>query len=185
MHPNDAPGARLLHLWRQLSPLPGGRWLFSRAVRFLVPYTGALGASVLTLEPGHAVIALGDRRGVRNHLRSIHAVALANLAEFVSGTAMLTALPPGTRGIVTRLEIAYLKKARGTITGHALVTLPEIHETLELYPEAELLDESGAVVARAPVHECDCIAQSANYADSARRRGVARDLWRHVPVQQS
>jgi acyl-coenzyme A thioesterase PaaI-like protein len=147
----DAPGARLLSLWRRLSGIPGGRWLFSMILRRMVPYTGALGARVESLEPGRVVVSLRDRRGVRNHLRSIHAVALANLAEFVSGSAMLTALPAGTRGIVTRLEIDYLKKARGTITARAEVTLPVVDQPMELYPEAELFDASGALVARARV----------------------------------
>ena len=147
----DAPGARLLDLWERLSPLPGGRWIFHRALARMVPYTGALGARVVTLEPGRAVVELVERRGVRNHMRSIHAVALANMAELASGTAMLTALPAGVRGIVTRLEIDYVKKARGTITARAEVSLPPIDGPMELYPEASLTDADGDVVARARV----------------------------------
>ena len=147
----DAPGTRLLTLWRRLSRWPGGRWLFGRTLSRMVPYTGALGAQVESLEPGHSVVTLRDRRGVRNHLRSIHAVALANMAELASGTAMLTALPSGARGIVTRLEIEYFKKARGTITGRADVALPPIDQPMELYPEAELRDAAGDLVARARV----------------------------------
>jgi acyl-coenzyme A thioesterase PaaI-like protein len=147
----DAPGARLLDLWRRLARMPGGRWLFHRALARMVPYTGALGARVVTLEPGRAVVELVERHGVRNHLRSIHAVALANMAELASGTAMLTALPRGVRGIVTRLEIEYVKKARGTITARADVSLPPIDGPMELYPEALLTDAEGDVVARARV----------------------------------
>lgn len=147
----DAPGTRLLEMWRRLSPRPGGVWLFNRLLARMVPYTGALGARVVALSPGEATAVLPDRRGVRNHLGSIHAIALANLAELCSGTAMLTALPLGARGIVTRLEIDYLKKARGTLTARATVPIPEVIGSTNLYPEAEIVDTAGAVVARARV----------------------------------
>ncbi|MEP7380151.1 MAG: hotdog fold domain-containing protein [Gemmatimonadota bacterium] len=147
----DAPGARVLTLWQRLSPLPGGRWLFNRVLGWRVPYTGALGAQVVELAPGHAVCVLRERRGVRNHLRSIHAVALANLAELCSGTAMLTALPPGTRGIVTRLEIDFVRKGRGRLTARTDVQLPALHQATQLFPEAIISDASGAVVARARI----------------------------------
>jgi acyl-coenzyme A thioesterase PaaI-like protein len=148
---NDAPGARLLRSWNRLSRLPFGRWIFNRMLGRMVPYTGALGARVEVLEPGRSVVTLADRRAVRNHLESIHAVALANLAELTSGTAMLTALPAGTRGIVTRMEIDFLKKARGPVTGRSTVKVPSITAPTVLHPEAELTDSASDVVARARV----------------------------------
>ena len=45
----------------------------------MVPYTGRLGARVLTFEPGHVVVELKERRAVRNHLSSVHAMALWDL----------------------------------------------------------------------------------------------------------
>ena len=147
----DAPGARLMNLWRRLSPLPGGSWLFNKLLGRMVPYTGALGARVVRLQPGQSVCVLNDRRAVRNHLNSVHAIALANLAELVSGTAMLTALPAGTRGIVTRLEIDYLKKARGTLTATANVSVPPVTEPTEMFPQAVITDGVGDVVATARV----------------------------------
>jgi acyl-coenzyme A thioesterase PaaI-like protein len=112
----------------------------------MVPYTGALGARVEELSPGRARVRLDDRRGVRNHLRSIHAVALVNLGEMATGLATLTALPPGARGIVTELSARYHTKARGRI--EALCQMErELPGTGTVEAVARITDGAGREVA--------------------------------------
>ena len=137
--------------WRRLSRVPFGRTLFSMMIGRTAPYTGTIRPRVVDLGPGYSRWVMRDRRRVRNHLRSIHAVALVNLAEVASGTAMLTALPPGTRGIVTGLSIEYLKKARGTLTAECRCDVPAIQGDTRYDVQSVVKDEAGDVVAKATV----------------------------------
>ena len=138
--------------WRRLSRLPFGKTLFSIMIGRVVPYTGSIGARCQELGPGYARWTLRDRRSVRNHLRSVHAIALVNLAELSSGSAMLTALGPGVRGIVSGLEITYLKKARGLLTAEGRGTVPEFRGKTTVDAHAEIKDAAGDLVATAVVH---------------------------------
>ena len=147
----EAPGTAIGVWWRRLSRVPFGRRLFSRLIGWMAPYTATVGARIQDLGPGYSRWTLRDRRKVRNHLNSIHAVALVNLAEVTSGTAMLTALPPGTRGIVTGLSIQYHKKARGTLTAESRCEVPSIGDDVRYDAHADIRDEAGDLVASADV----------------------------------
>lgn len=140
-------GAELLDLWRRLSALPGGPWLFSKLFGFAVPYSGSVRPRIRVLEPGHAVVEIPGRRSNRNHLGSVHAIALTNLAEITSGLALMTGLPPTVRGIVTSLSMTYHKKARGPIRAVARVVVPAVSEDRDFDVTAECFDGAGTLVA--------------------------------------
>jgi acyl-coenzyme A thioesterase PaaI-like protein len=145
---HESPGIALLRAWQRTRRLPLGNRLFSWLVGRMAPYSGSMGAVIQALEPGYARITLRDRRAVRNHLASVHAVALANLGELATGLAVTTGLPPTVRGIPVRLSVVFRKKARGTITAecraaaHGHLVEPADHEAL-----AQLRDSDGDVVA--------------------------------------
>ncbi len=145
-------GPRLRQQWQTLSRLPGGRWLFSRLLGTIVPYSGTLRANVVSLRPGFCTVTLRTRRRVRNHLDSVHAMALANLAELASGLALVAALPKQTRAILTGFEITYLKKSRGLLRAEGCCETPPANLTTDHQAFVEIRDETGDITATATAH---------------------------------
>ncbi len=138
--------------WDLLSPLPLGRRLFTTAVGIAAPYSSTIGARVVELREGYCRVVLHEHRAVRQHLGSVHAIALANLGELATGLAMYYTLPEGARGIVTRFEMRYHKKARGTLTAECHTDpITSIEDHVEELT-AEIRDAAGDKVATATAY---------------------------------
>lgn len=139
-------------LYQKLEKIPGGKALYSRMIWRMVPYTGSVYPEVLELRPGFARLRVKDRRSVRNHLQSVHAAALMNMAEAASGLAFLAGFPPRTRGILKGFQIEYLKKARGTLTAQAQTPVLTSNTTSDYQVTAEVHNAKGELVAKAIAH---------------------------------
>jgi len=148
----EAHGNPIRPAWDRLHALPGGKRLFSFVVGRTARYTGTIGARVEELRPGFARVTMRDRALVRNHLRSVHAVALANLAEVTGNIALAYSLPDDARFIVAGMDLRYIKKARGTITGTTACPVPTTSETADFEVPVTLRDDSGEVVVEAVLH---------------------------------
>ncbi|RZA12234.1 MAG: DUF4442 domain-containing protein, partial [Proteobacteria bacterium] len=63
------------------------------------------------LEEGHGEARIRNKRAHHNHLGTVHAIAMANLCEFVGGVTLEISLPDSHRWIPKGMNIQYLKKA--------------------------------------------------------------------------
>ena len=151
-HKLDGSRNLIRQAWDLLSGVPGGKAVFSRLVGTMAPYTGSIHATVSVLRMGYAEVQMADRRAVRNHLDSVHAIALANLAELAGNVALAYSLPDDARFIVSGMEIEYLKKARGTITATGESPVPRTSARAAFDVPVTLRDPAGDEVAKAVLH---------------------------------
>ena len=145
--------ASVLSMYQRLSRWPAGRWLFSRAVCLRAPYFATISPHFTALEPGRCEVEIRDRRRVHNHIGTVHAIALCNLAELSAGVMTEASLPPGMRWIPKGMTVEYLKKARGTM--HAIATpdvaIVEASNGYELPVTVSVRDPLGDEVFRARI----------------------------------
>ena len=137
--------------WEHFKGSREGRLEFSRMIGQLAPYSGTIQAEVVELERGFAKVQLEDRREVRNHLNSIHALAVSNLAELTSGLAMLYGAPENARTIITGLSVDFVKKARGLLTAECSCETPETNQRREYQFDVTVRDATREPVAQVTV----------------------------------
>jgi acyl-coenzyme A thioesterase PaaI-like protein len=121
-NPNESPGDPVMNVlasFNRLKTLPGGTWLFSRGVCAAAPYFGSIRPHVLELAPGHAKVSIKKRRAVENHLKTVHAIAMCNMAELAGGLMTDVSIPKGARWIPAGMTVQYLKKAKTDLTAVA------------------------------------------------------------------
>ena len=145
--------ASVLSMYRRFSRWPGGRWLFSRAVCLRAPYFATIAPRFVALEPGRCEVSIRDRRRVHNHIGTVHAIALCNLAELVAGVMTDASLPKDMRWIPKGMTVQYLKKAVGTQRGVATPVVPIVSAAAgyDLPVNVDVFDPAGERVYNAVI----------------------------------
>jgi acyl-coenzyme A thioesterase PaaI-like protein len=143
----------LLRLYRKFTKYPFGHWLFSKAVCFKAPYFGSISPRFISLENSRCEAIIKDRRAVHNHIGTVHAIALCNLAELCAGVMTDASLPSDMRWIPKGMTVSYLKKASGLMRGIATPNIPIISSTTsyDLPINVDVLDAAGDKVFHAEI----------------------------------
>lgn len=110
---------KTLALFNRLKHLPGGTRLFSLGVCKTAPFFGAISPHVEELRPGYACVTMRKQRKVENHLRTVHAIAMCNMAELAGGLMTDVSIPAGARWIPVGMTVEYRKKAGTDLTAIA------------------------------------------------------------------
>ena len=135
--------------WSKLKKIPGGNKIFSSLASRYIPYTGSVSPIVLSIENGQARVLMKDKRAVRNHLNCIHAIALANVGEFSTGLCLISQLPNTAMAILVKIEVEYLKKARGDLVSESLFQYSvDTKNNDDLRLTANILNEKNEIVTK-------------------------------------
>lgn len=147
---SDTP---LLKLYRKYTRYPAGHWLFSRAVCFKAPYFASIRPTIRRLEHSLCEATIPHRRAVQNHIGTVHAIALCNLAELCAGVLTDASLPKDMRWIPKGMTVSYLKKASGTMRAVATPNIPIVSaaEGYDLPINVDVFDGAGEKVFNAEI----------------------------------
>jgi acyl-coenzyme A thioesterase PaaI-like protein len=105
-------------------------WLSSRLMtwlfRFKVKLAGTTGIEVLYTDGKTATYRQKNRRKAQNHIGSVHAAAMALLAESCTGFIVGINLPGDKLPLIKRMDLNYVKRATGDMTAVASLTDEQI-----------------------------------------------------------
>lgn len=138
-------------MWRRLEGVPFGKAIFSRIICWKAPYFGSIRPRFEEVRPGYSRVSMGKRRAVTNHIGTVHAIAMCNLAELAAGTMTEITIPASMRWLPKGMAVEYLKKADADVEAHA--SAGEIAEGAgrEVPVTVEVKDRAGEVVCRAVI----------------------------------
>lgn len=104
-------------LWNTTSAIPVvGKRAFSIAFSQKAPYFATIHPRFTVIEPHHVELVIPKRRGVHNHLGTVHAIALCNGLEAAMGALAEVTIPSDKRWIPKGMDISYTAKATSDIT---------------------------------------------------------------------
>ncbi len=142
-----------LALYHRMLRWPAGRWLFTRAICFKAPYFGSISPHIEVLEPNRCEVTLRHRRKVSNHIGTVHAIALCNMAELAGGMVTEVSLSDSMRWIPKGMTVEYVKKGIGAMRAVATPSIPivESSEGYALPVDVVITDPDDDTVFRATI----------------------------------
>lgn len=103
--------SQALKLWNSFKNKPAGKWTYSKLLCLKAPYFSSISPIFEELRSNYCEIKIKKHRAVLNHIGTIHAIAMCNMAELAGGTMTDVTVPSTHRWIPKGMTVEYLKKA--------------------------------------------------------------------------
>lgn len=139
MSKNKTKKSQLRQAWELTAKLPyairlrGFTFVFGTSIKFF----GTAGLRFTDVEPGRMVATIRNQKKVQNHIKGVHAAAMALLAESTTGAVFGFSLPGDKLPLMKRMEIDYVRRAKGDLTAVATLSLKDLAR-MEKDPKGEV-----------------------------------------------
>lgn len=135
-----SPSNRLMRLVNKTEALPSSikTFVLSKMLGRLVPMVGNAGIRYEEVTANRVICTLRNHRGMQNHIKGLHAAAMALLAETATGFAVGVNIPDDKILLIKSLHVDYKRVAKGDLK--AVATLTEAQrEQILTEPKGEVL----------------------------------------------
>ena len=145
--------SKTLDMWMRVNRLPGGDWLFSRTLCFKAPYFATIRPRVKKLAHGYCEVQMPKRRAINNHIGSVHAIAMCNMAELAGGLMTDATVTPAYRWIPKGMTVAYKHKATTDLVAVGRPAKPDepLSDGMEYPVSVSITDPQGREVMTAEI----------------------------------
>lgn len=115
---------RLMKLTNATARLPEGMRSLALSKIFgqVVPMVGTAHIRYLEVSPSKVVCHLPNRRAMQNHIKGVHAAAMALLAETATGFVTGLNVPDDRLMLIKSLHVDYKRVAKGSLTATATLS---------------------------------------------------------------
>lgn len=147
---------RLSRLVSTLNKLPPGLrvWALSTVIGRIVRFAGTASCRVEKLTPNECIIVLRNKKKVQNHIGSVHAAAMALMAESATGFITGLSVPDSRILVIRNLELEYVRRATGDMKAVASFSNEQVafiqnSEKGEIQVPVVITDSTGAETVKA------------------------------------
>ena len=145
-----AKNNRLYKVVQATSKLPKAlrTTIWSKTFGRIVPMVGTANIRYLEVSKEKVVVRIENNRNMQNHIKGVHAAAMALLAETATGFVTGLNVPDDRILLIKTLQVDYLKVASGGLTATATLSAEQQHFILDndkasLEIPISVVDDSG------------------------------------------
>ena len=112
---------RLRRALARLDRAPGflQDWLRSRVIGRTIPFVGTAGVEVRKIAEDEVVAHVPNERKAQNHIGTVHAAAMALVAETATGLVVGMNVHDDAVPVIKSMHVDYLRRAQGDLTAVA------------------------------------------------------------------